>query len=1744
MTWYTLFTRALTGTAGGNGETFRQAIAVADYDVGAPATGTQIRVSFQASLFGSLNLLNAYTGHAASSGDAVDFDGAQVHLLFTTASTVSIPAGTTVVTDAATLSFDKTKPLVISTAATFPGWYPVLATPDHTYYGAGGDVAGVTDFTASGGARTGSVYPKVEIFRADPAGNPTVTINKSASQGDPTSAASIIFDVIFNKGVTGFTASDIDLSTSTAGGTLVAAITAGLSGGLGYTVRVTGMLTVGNVIPTIPSSVCTSVADGLPNDASTSTDNVVAWDPDIINPLTPNVYEVTVVDRNMLRIEVRDPEVTLGHTQTLTSGDTGSDGTFSISGAASNGYGQIRITTTSAGADIVGTAILGGSGNIFIQNMTASPVSNGIGGQKIRCQIYDTSWLTGVSAPSSLRILHALGTVEGNSSLYFAWQWTYTVIDATHFDLNATTEAVPVPSAFVHAYAGGGVVGGGSPRNVCHSIGGCVEANGGWIMSRSGTTTIDLANSVFTNTYTSGGTLCYINNWVQRPNPTLGNALDSCFITGRYGKSLRFADIAPPSFLNRTAAIVPGDYTFTGGGLTITAVYRKIKPYRSGYKNIANGPIGSAAFRYYLYLQLSGNLTAGSYLIQFPSGTGLPPKTFVYNDKVTRCSSIMSDQNGHRSGDSGKIAYLGQWVPDFGTYGGYDYSAVTNWQIIDSGGSVVYTAGAAPALRTTPISREGTSYGVPSSPVPVRSFGASMKVLAITQAATGVATVDDASSLNNGDLVSFTMLQHWSADGGGPRNGMVQAATSIISGSPVSYRVANKSGNSFDLSCAKAVFSATKVAGGSGYLVGDTITFANGVRLTVATVSAGAVLTVTIIPNFTQGTFTSGTGHIDYPYTLPSNPQSQTSTSGGGSGATFNLTWANNPYDQTVLAAGQLGEFGNPNTSAFSAYARTISGNQGNLLYRVNELGNRTGTYIYGMDYSAATLPAGTYYIYLANRGVSDPIVIRESAWYEVATCYLKGMYHERSGAACDGRFGFVKDVGFKPRAGFEIYKSYMPYAFTNYTNYRCPHQLLDVNVGNGVGGGYDPWVTTTTTPVFGSHVDAGDWDSRINETGWFYWQILDTWTLLSAPVKTSVSNQGTPTLLEAGLDSVIFAGTDSMPSPIVEVIFGIEMYRASQESNGAVIGGMNYGEGVYLAETSSNTTESIYTWYPDHFNTLSYVLVAAKLARVLGTLGYTSLAASYQASAIAAYDWCALMLADATTRDAWYLPVKTRGQWSTSDYNDNMNYLSGVDQIPTARAAAAATLFALTGGSSYKSVCDSFYSPAPSINVALGFGAWEYARAPGATGGVRDAIVVAIKDFVINSLVTYGEAPDVAFASPALKGSYLMGFGGGNNFQFTHFPVMASVLFTEAGTAPDLVKASRARACLENWYGFRHGGNSLGLCMTTGIGVRNNRETLHSDSKNTSQEVPAGLTSEGWANLFPGLTIVLGDSFNSHVQHPQWDPAMLSVDSTIVYRELYPYEQLAWPRYEFFVEDSGAIEHAEFTVQQQTIGAYAAALYLHGWDGNTVTGGVNTSTALLSSLNPASVGVSVTFTATVTPVSGGPATGIVTFRDGGVLLGTDTLDGSGVAQFATSGLTPGSHLITGFYEGDGTYDASTSNTITEVIQGNVSSTALVSSLNPSVLGDSVTFTATVTGSGSPTGTVTFKDSTTTIGSSSMIAGVATFGTSLLAVGTHPITGVYSGDSTFDPSTSNTVSQVVQSAAPPGPITLLPQACM
>ena len=191
----------------------------------------------------------------------------------------------------------------------------------------------------------------------------------------------------------------------------------------------------------------------------------------------------------------------------------------------------------------------------------------------------------------------------------------------------------------------------------------------------------------------------------------------------------------------------------------------------------------------------------------------------------------------------------------------------------------------------------------------------------------------------------------------------------------------------------------------------------------------------------------------------------------------------------------------------------------------------------------------------------------------------------------------------------------------------------------------------------------------------------------------------------------------------------------------------------------------------------------------------------------------------------------------------------------------------------------------------------------------------------------------------------------------------------------------------------------------------------------------------------------------------------------------------------------------------------------------------IPTITSLSVSSSTVSVGTNVTFTATVTDEDDEPIEGLtVTFKDGGSSLGTGTTNSSGVATLTSSGLAAGNHSVTAETSEDNTYSGSTSTAVTVTVNKLTTSTSLSLGSNTIYVDGSTTATATVTSGGNGVNglTVTFKDGSTTLGTSTTnSSGVATYTISGLNAGNHSITAVVTENSTYAASTSSAVTLTV-----------------
>jgi predicted outer membrane repeat protein len=189
------------------------------------------------------------------------------------------------------------------------------------------------------------------------------------------------------------------------------------------------------------------------------------------------------------------------------------------------------------------------------------------------------------------------------------------------------------------------------------------------------------------------------------------------------------------------------------------------------------------------------------------------------------------------------------------------------------------------------------------------------------------------------------------------------------------------------------------------------------------------------------------------------------------------------------------------------------------------------------------------------------------------------------------------------------------------------------------------------------------------------------------------------------------------------------------------------------------------------------------------------------------------------------------------------------------------------------------------------------------------------------------------------------------------------------------------------------------------------------------------------------------------------------------------------------------------------------------------------TTTAITSQTpNPSVTGQGFAVTYTVTPANGGTPTGNVTVSDGTSFCTATVAAGQCTITIGAAGTA----TLTATYEGDVDFLTSTSTSVNQTVNKALTTTAITNqSVNPSVVGESVTITylvgVTAPGSGTPTGNVTVSDGLGATCTASVAAGqcVITFTTS----GPRTLTATYLGDSNYETSTSSGASHTVNAAS-------------
>jgi hypothetical protein len=176
------------------------------------------------------------------------------------------------------------------------------------------------------------------------------------------------------------------------------------------------------------------------------------------------------------------------------------------------------------------------------------------------------------------------------------------------------------------------------------------------------------------------------------------------------------------------------------------------------------------------------------------------------------------------------------------------------------------------------------------------------------------------------------------------------------------------------------------------------------------------------------------------------------------------------------------------------------------------------------------------------------------------------------------------------------------------------------------------------------------------------------------------------------------------------------------------------------------------------------------------------------------------------------------------------------------------------------------------------------------------------------------------------------------------------------------------------------------------------------------------------------------------------------------------------------------------------------------------------TSTALTVSSRVARQGVPFQLSAHVSGQSA--PTGSVSFLSGAVLLGAGAIDGSGNVSMTVPSLPAGSDALEAVYEGDAANALSASSSISVAVSAplNATTTALSASASNT---NFVVIVLGVSGTASPSGTVTFTASGQLLGSVTLAGnGSALFSPTQLPAGATSMQAAYSGDATYQSSSA------------------------
>ncbi len=448
--------------------------------------------------------------------------------------------------------------------------------------------------------------------------------------------------------------------------------------------------------------------------------------------------------------------------------------------------------------------------------------------------------------------------------------------------------------------------------------------------------------------------------------------------------------------------------------------------------------------------------------------------------------------------------------------------------------------------------------------------------------------------------------------------------------------------------------------------------------------------------------------------------------------------------------------------------------------------GDLTRVDVWELDFSQVTFP-NDYRICAEGVGCSTAVPISTNGrWMQITTAVARAMLHQRSGIAIGApSTDIARPRAAHPDDGTVVNLSNITLEEgSNGLDLEAPDKFESLAAN----------LTKATLPgAWGGHMDAGDWDRRVQHLGYLNSaiELVDLFPDVFARFETNIPESG-----------------NAIPDLIDEGLWDLDMYLRMQHDNGGIRGGVEFDRYPEGKETSWNNANKAFAYAPDPWSSFIYATSAAEAARAIEPFD-SARAATYKTSSIRAMEWA--------------LANRTTGKFAEEE--------SGF------RLSAAASLYRLTGDDRWHR---EFLTDNPFVGENVGFlnchsrhvcdAAFTYARSTNRTRNrlVLEHILSSYRDEA-DRMITEANSTAYGWTLDNRYVPLIWGLGPST-------PKVTSLLRAHTLFGDDKYWQTALRSA-----SFSLGANALGTSFITGIGQRNPLNPLIVDTVSGDIPVWAG---------------------------------------------------------------------------------------------------------------------------------------------------------------------------------------------------------------------------------------------------------------------------------------------------------------